>query len=338
MPDSIPSNNLPKYRVGGQAVIEGVMMRSRNFWTLAVRRPDKSISVRLYKDISIVKKYPWLNFALARGTGIMIENLSIGFRALSYSINEAFGEEINFSKREMIISVTLAILFVVGVFFVLPTLISRSFANIFSNSIVYNILEGLVRIGLFLVYLFSVSWLKDIKRLFQYHGAEHKTIHAYESGEELTPENVKRYSRLHLRCGTNFLLIVMVVAIFVFSLLGKSPILWRIMSRIVLIPVIAGISYELIRLAGKFGRYKIVNVIFYPGLLLQRLTTREPDESQLEVAINSLRKLIEAEDKLIQTRGELRDTEIKGSLNKNRSKDRFKDKLLEEYSKKIEVG
>ncbi|MBC7333252.1 MAG: DUF1385 domain-containing protein [Actinobacteria bacterium] len=290
--------DVPKHQVGGQAVIEGVMMRSKNFWTLAVRRLDKSISVRLYRDVSIVKKYPWLNLALARGAGVMVENLSLGFRALSYSINEAFGEEVNFSRREMIISVSLAILFVVGIFFVLPTLIGRSFANIVSNSIVYNILEGLVRIALFLIYLFSVSWLKDVRRLFQYHGAEHKTIHAYESGEELTPENVEKYSRLHIRCGTNFLLIVMVVAIFVFSLLGKTPILWRVVSRIVLIPVIAGISYELIRLAGKFSKYKIVNIIFYPGLLLQKITTKEPDRLQLEVAISSLKKLIEAEDSL----------------------------------------
>ncbi len=140
-----------------------------------------------------------------------------------------------------------------------------------------------------------VSFLKDIKRLFQYHGAEHKTIQAYERGIELTPENIKNYSRLHVRCGTNFLLIVMIVALIIFALLGKPPLYLRIISRIVLIPVIAGISYELIKLAGKFSKYKIVSVLFYPGLLLQKITTREPDEQQIEVAINSLKKVLEAE-------------------------------------------
>ena len=182
-----------------------------------------------------------------------------------------------------------------GIFFVLPTVIGRSFSDFFPNVVVYNLLEGLIRITFFLTYILLVSLIKDIKRVFQYHGAEHKTIQAYENNEELTPENVSKYSTLHVRCGTSFLLIVMVVAVFVFALLGKQTILWRIISRILLMPVIAGISYELIKLAGKFSRYRIVKILFYPGLLIQKITTREPDSSQLEVAISSFKKVLEAE-------------------------------------------
>jgi len=217
---------------------------------------------------------------------------------LSYSVNESTKEEITFSKKEMTISIIIAVVFAVSVFFILPTVIGRSFSNFIPNIIVYNLLEGLIRIVFFLAYILVVSQLKDIKRIFQYHGAEHKTIQAYENNEKLKPENVRKYSTKHVRCGTSFLLIVMIVAVFIFALLGKQTILLRIVSRVLLIPVIAGISYEFIRLAGKFSRYKIVNMLFYPGLLLQRITTREPDDSQLEVAISSFKKVIEAEKSL----------------------------------------
>jgi len=274
------------------------MMRSKRFWAIAVRRPDQTISTKIFKEISLTSKKKALGFFFIRGIIALVENLALGFKALSQSVNEATGDEVKFSNRQMAISVIIALLFTVGVFFVLPTLIGRSFSNYFESSIVYNLLEGLVRIVFFLVYIIIVSFLKDIKRLFQYHGAEHKTIAAYENGvepENLNPETVRKYPRLHLRCGTSFLLIVMVVSILVFALLGKPPIIWRIASRIVLIPVVAGISYELIRLAGKFSRFKIVNIIFYPGLLLQKITTREPDDSQIEVAVSSFKKVLIAE-------------------------------------------
>ncbi|MFO7929585.1 MAG: DUF1385 domain-containing protein [Candidatus Humimicrobiaceae bacterium] len=284
-----------KFQVGGQAVIEGVMMKSKHYWSLAVRKPDSDISAKVYKAKPLAEKYPILGYIFIRGVVSLVETMALGFRALSYSVNEATDEDIQFTKKEMSISIIIAVLFAVGVFFVLPTLIGRSFSGFFPNAFVYNLLEGLVRIGFFLVYIAIISSIKDIRRIFQYHGAEHKTIQAYENGEELVPEKVKKYRRLHVRCGTSFLLIVMFVAIFVFALLGKPPLIWRIVSRILLIPVIAGISYELIKVAGKFNKYKIVNVIFYPGLLLQRMTTREPDEGQLEVAIKSFEKVIEAE-------------------------------------------
>ena len=311
-------------QIGGQAVIEGVMMKSKSFWSLAVRKPDGSISKRLYKDVSITKRYPVLGFVFIRGIVILVETMILGFRALSYSINEATEEEIKFSKKEMAISVAIAVLFSVGIFFILPTLIGRSFSHFFTNYIVYNIFEGLIRIGFFLGYILIISLLKDIRRLFQYHGAEHKTIQAYENGEELKPENVKNYSRLHVRCGTSFLLIVMVVAIFIFALLGEQTIIWRIMSRILLIPVVAGVSYELIKLAGKFSKNRVVNIIFYPGLLLQKITTREPDNSQLEVGISAFNMVLEAEERLAENKEVNVDKELKA-------------KELKEV-KKLEVG
>lgn len=286
-----------KYNIGGQAVIEGVMMRSKHFWALAVRRPDKTISTKLFKNVSLANRYKVLGLMFIRGVTVLIESMTLGFRSLSYSVNEATEEDVKFSKKEMTISIIIAIALAVGIFFILPTVIGRSFSDFFPNAVVYNLLEGLIRISFFLAYILLVSQIKDIKRVFQYHGAEHKTIQAYENDEELTPENVKKYSTLHVRCGTSFLLIVMVVAIFVFALLGKQTLLWRIISRVLLIPVIAGISYELIKLAGKFNRYKIVNIIFYPGLLIQKITTREPDKSQIEVAISSFKKVLEAEEK-----------------------------------------
>ncbi len=287
-----------KYKVCGQAVIDGVMMRGKNFWSLAVRRPDKTISIKLFKNSSLTVNNKFLGLPFIRGVVNLIESMALGFRALSYSVNESTEEDIQFSKKEMTIAIIIAVIFAVGIFFILPTLIGKSFSNYFPNTIVYNLMEGLVRILLFLGYILIVSQLKDIKRVFQYHGAEHKTIQAYENGEKIIVENVRKYTTLHVRCGTSFLLIVMVVAIFVFALLGRPPFLLRILYRVLLIPVISGISYELIKLAGKYSKYKIVNIIFYPGLLLQKITTREPDDAQIEIAISSFNRVIKAEDDL----------------------------------------
>ena len=299
--DNKDDNNSCKKKhcdIGGQAVIEGVMMRSRNFWALSVRRPDKTISTNVYPSQPISNKHKFLGWPLIRGTVSLVESMGIGFKALSFSVNESTDEDIKFSKKEMTISILIAVIFTVGIFFIAPTLISRSFQEYISNSFLFNLLEGLIRIMFFLMYIFLVSLLKDIRRLFQYHGAEHKTIAAFENNEELIPEKIRKYSTLHMRCGTNFLLIVMVVAIFVFAILGKPPIYWRIISRIVLIPVIAGISFEFIKIAGRFSNNKFVHILFYPGLLIQKITTRQPDDMQLEVAIESFKKVIEAENNL----------------------------------------
>lgn len=289
-----------KLNVGGQAVLEGVMMRSRRFWAVAVRKPDDTIASEVFREVSIINRKKALGWPFIRGIVALVENLSLGFKALSYSVNEATGQEVAMSRKQMGISIAIALIFTVGVFFILPTLLGRTFSNAIPNTILYNLIEGLIRIAFLVTYIVAVSFLKDIRRLFQYHGAEHKTIQAYEYGEELTAENIIKYSRLHLRCGTSFLLIVMIVSLLVFALLGKPPLYLRIISRVLLIPVIAGISYELIRFAGKFSRYKIINVVFYPGLLLQRITTREPDIKQIEVATVSLKRILEAESAAAQ--------------------------------------
>ncbi len=285
-----------KQQIGGQAVIEGVMMKSRHFWSVAVRKPNQEISTSLHHLNPASDKYPFLGWIFIRGIVSLVETMSLGFKALGLSVNEATEEEVQFSRKEMAISIILAVVFAVGIFFVLPTLIGRTFSERFPSAFIYNLLEGLIRIGFFLVYVVVISAIRDVKRLFQYHGAEHKTIQAYEMGQELTVENIKKFSRLHVRCGTSFLFIVMLVAIFVFALLGKPPMALRILSRVLLIPVIAGISFELIKLAGKFSQNRAVNVLFLPGLLLQKLTTREPDEGQLEVASKSFLKVLEAEE------------------------------------------
>lgn len=297
-----------KLDVGGQAVIEGVMMKSKHFWSLAVRKPDKTISTKTFKNSSLTVNNKFLGFIFVRGIVNLIESMALGFKALSFSVNESTEEDIEFSKKEMTIAIIIAVIFAVGVFFVAPTLIGRTFSSSIPNTIVYNLLEGLVRIGLFLGYILIVSQLKDIKRIFQYHGAEHKTIQTYENGEAINLENVKKHTTVHVRCGTSFLLIVMVVAIFVFALLGRPPLPLRILYRILLIPVVAGISYELIKIAGRFSKYKIVNVLFYPGLLLQKVTTREPDDSQIEVAMSSFSSVLEAEDELKKGKATLKTT------------------------------
>lgn len=294
----------PKKRIcsiGGQAVIEGVMMRSRNFWSIAVRRPDNTISTNVYKSEPLSKKHRFLGWPFIRGTVSLVESMAIGFRALNYSVNESTAEEIKFSKKEMSVSIILAVLFTVGVFFILPTIIGRSFQSRIENAFLFNLAEGVIRIAFFLIYILIISLLKDIKRIFQYHGAEHKTIAAFEHNEELVPEKISKYTTLHVRCGTNFLLIVMFVAVFVFALLGKPPVYLRIISRVLLIPVIAGISYEFIKIAGKYSDNKFVRIIFFPGLLLQKLTTRQPDISQIEVAVASFKKVLEAEAELKKT-------------------------------------
>ncbi len=270
-------------------------MRSRNFWSIAVRRPDNTISTNVYKSEPLSKKHRFLGWPFIRGTVSLVESMAIGFRALNYSVNESTAEEIKFSKKEMSISIILAVLFTVGIFFILPTIIGRSFQARIENAFLFNLAEGVIRIAFFLAYILIISLLKDIKRIFQYHGAEHKTIAAFEHNEELVPEKISKYTTLHVRCGTNFLLIVMFVAVFVFALLGKPPVYLRIISRVLLIPVIAGISYEFIKIAGRYSDSKFVRIIFSPGLLLQKLTTRQPDNSQIEVAVASFKKVLEAE-------------------------------------------
>lgn len=278
------------FSYGGQAVIEGVMMRGATGIAIAVRKASNDIIVREEALQSWVQRYPLLRLPLIRGVLALIETMVIGLRSLSFSASEyaeGEGEELGF--KELALTLIVAFAFTVGLFIVLPALVIRFLQSSIDSNVVLNLVEGAVKVGFFLAYIIAISGLRDIRRVFEYHGAEHKTIHCYEAGQELTVANVRRFSTLHPRCGTNFILLVLLTSVFVFSFFGRPPFLQRILIHLGLLPVVAGLSYEIIKLAGK---HKLVQVLVYPGLLLQKLTTREPDDSQLEVAISALQAVL----------------------------------------------
>ncbi|WP_346846994.1 DUF1385 domain-containing protein [uncultured Clostridium sp.] len=294
-----------KTTVGGQAVIEGVMMRGSKGLATAVRLPNGSIEVKKESSESLTKKNKFFGFPIIRGFISLIESLIIGIKSLEYSASffedDEEESESKFDKwfdkvfKEkgnsvlMGISLVLSLAFSILLFFILPTaLTSLVKKTITSNVVVLNIIEGIIRVIIFISYIFIVGKLEDIKRVYQYHGAEHKTIFCYESGINLTPENAKKFGRLHPRCGTNFLFLVMVISIIIFSFTGWQSIGQRVISRVLLLPVVSGVTYEVIKWLGK-SNSKISKIIAWPGLLLQKITTQEPDESMLEVAITSLK-------------------------------------------------
>lgn len=299
-----------KTSIGGQAVIEGVMMRGPKEYAVAVRKADGEITVEKHEVSSIIKKHKFLKLYIIRGIVSFFESLVVGMKALMFSAEffDVEEEESKFDKwldeklgdkaKTLVIylSVCISLLLCVGLFILLPAFIAGLFfENQGDTRLWFNVVEGTVRIALFLGYIVAISGMKDIQRVFEYHGAEHKTIFCYEAGEELTVENVKKYSRLHPRCGTSFLLIVMVLAIIVFSFFTASNTLVALLQRIVLIPLVAGISYEIIKFVGK-SENKFVCILNKPGMWFQKFTTREPDDSQIEVAIKSLISVI-PEDK-----------------------------------------
>jgi len=292
---------IEKLRVGGQSVLNGVMMRSENLYSIALRNQSKEIDVELFPVKSIIKKYPIAKVPLIRGVITYIENLILGFRALMYSVDKTGGEEVEISWLQMTISIILAVALTIGLFFTLPTFLGKFIYQSIPNIFLYNLIEGLIRLTILICYIIFTSFLKDIKTLYEYHGAEHKVIHAYEAGDELTASKVSKYSTLHMRCGTAFLMIVVVISIIIFSLLGRQSLIQRIIYRIILVPLIMGISYEFIRLSGKFPESLILKIVSFPGLLLQRITTRIPSEEQLEVAIVALEKVINREIKKEET-------------------------------------
>ena len=281
--------------VGGQAVIEGVMMRDAAKTATAVRLPNGEIAVEMHPVTSIRDRYPVLNLPLIRGSVIMVESLVIGMRALSFSAQAAGEEDEQMTKKEIALTILFALVLASVLFIVIPTGAAHLAAAYTNDSIVFNLIEGGIRLAIFLLYIWGISWMGGIRRVFQYHGAEHKTIHCYEAGEALTVENVQKFPRLHPRCGTNFLLIVMVIAI-VFHVFFGWPDLWlRILSRLAVLPVVAGVSYEIIRFAGR-SENRIVRILITPGLWLQYLTTRPPDDEMVEVAIESLKAVLPPED------------------------------------------
>lgn len=293
----------PTTYVGGQAVIEGVMMRGPEYIATAVRTPSGEIAVKKDKVHSLTERYPVLKKPFVRGTVALFESLVYGMKSLSYSAQMS-GEEDDdepITKAQLAVTMTISIVFAIVLFLLIPTYSVKFIPAIADDPFLLNIVEGVVRLAIFLAYIWGISLTSDIRRVYEYHGAEHKTIWTYESGEELTVENVKKHSRLHPRCGTNFLLIVMVVSIFVFAFLGWPNLVERVVSRIVLMPVVAGISYEMIRLAARTTN-PVVMALFKPGLYLQYLTTREPHGDQIEVAIEALNaaRPVEGDDTAVQ--------------------------------------
>src|SRR4051794_2946541 len=322
MSERDPQNALPKRidaPISGQAVLEGVMMRGVSTWAVAVRKPSPEqladghhlepteaalgeIEVVSEPLVSIVKRHRLLRLPLIRGVAALGESLSIGFKALGISANAQVAAEGEDGKDEKIGggtwagTVIFSVVLAIGLFFLLPAGITSIFRDSFPNGVVFVIVEKVIRISIFLGYLWLISRMRDLQRVFEYHGAEHKTISCYEAELPLIPENAQRFSRLHPRCGTSFLLIVMVVAVVVFAPFGKLPLLWLFISRVVGIPLVAGIAFEIIKLFGKHRDKRWAQILMWPGMQLQKLTTREPDLSQLAVAIAALEAVLAVEN------------------------------------------
>src|SRR5256886_2339480 len=285
--------------IGGQAVLEGVMMRGPSNWAVAVRKPNGQIAEVCRPIESVMKRHWAFRLPVIRGVIALGESLAIGFRALAISANYAAAEdneeaEAELSRGAIVFAFLLAIGFAISLFKVGPALLADLLP--ISNGNWFVLVEGLIRVTIFVVYLSVISLLPALRRVFQYHGAEHKAINAFEAGEELEPQTVQRFSQIHPRCGTAFLLWVMVIAIFVFAFFGRPAWYWLIATRILLLPVIAGLAYELIRFAGKHTGNRVLMTLLAPGLWLQRLTTREPTLDQLEVSIRALREVLRLEE------------------------------------------
>lgn len=283
-----------KITIGGQAVIEGVMMRGPELTATAVRTPEGKIEISSRPVNSISDRYPILKKPLLRGCVSLIESLVIGIRSLGYSAQMAGEEEEQLSNRELAGTIVFAFVLAAVLFIAIPTGAAKLFHSITEDPVFLNLMEGLLRLFIFIAYIVGISRMKDIQRVFQYHGAEHKTIACFEAGEALTVENAMKHTRFHKRCGTSFLLIVMLVSIFVFAFLGWPSLIERIASRIVLLPVVAGISYEIIRFSANSDNC-LLGWAVKPGLWLQRLTTREPEPDMLEVAIESAKAVLPAD-------------------------------------------
>ena len=287
--------------VGGQAVMEGVMMRGVSTWAVAVRLPDGEIEVTSEPVVSWAKRHRVLRLPVIRGVVALVESLKIGFRAMAISVNAREEADDEGVKQEVggwvwALTVTGSLLLAITLFFVIPVGLTSLIKDELGSAFLFWLVEGVLRTAIFIGYIVAISRLEDLRRVFQYHGAEHKTISAYEAEDELVPERAELYSRLHPRCGTSFLLIVMVLAVFVLAPIGLPEWYLLVASRILGIPLIAGISYEVIKWAGRNRRKRWVRALMWPGLMLQNLTTREPDRSQLEVAIAALKEVLANED------------------------------------------
>jgi uncharacterized protein YqhQ len=286
--------------IGGQAVIEGVMMKGGKGWTVAVRSPKGEIHVKREQ----LNKLPLIfRLPLLRGFIALFHAMFIGIKAIEFSAGKAYEEEDGKDLSPVAIGLTIVLSMLLGValFILLPLyatkLLGAVFATVSKSSLMFNFVDGIIRVCVFLLYIVGIGMWKEMRRIFEYHGAEHKVIHAYETGKDLTFVNIRDHSPLHPRCGTSFLLIVMVISIFTFSFIPQAwPFTYKFLARIVLIPLIAGISYEFLKLSAKMENNPIMHILIQPGLLLQRLTTREPDESQIEVAVKALEEVLLLEE------------------------------------------
>jgi uncharacterized protein YqhQ len=287
--------------VGGQAVLEGVMMRGVSVWAVAVRAPNGRIEIESESLVPWAKRHRVWRLPVIRGVVALAESMKIGFRALAISANAQLEEDEEGQKEEIGgwiwgLTIFVSLLLAVGLFFVVPVGLTSLIKDQLGSPFLFWLVEGLLRTAIFIGYIAAISKMPDLRRVFEYHGAEHKTISCFEAEDELVPARAKLYSRLHPRCGTSFLLIVMVLAIFVFAPIGLPAWYWLLASRVLGIPLIAGLSYEVIKWAGRNRRKRWVRALMWPGLMLQNLTTREPDEEQLAVAIASLNAVLARED------------------------------------------
>lgn len=275
--------------VGGQAVIEGVMMRNKDKVAVAMRTKE-GIKVKDQPFKSLASRYGIFKLPLVRGAVGLFEMLILGMKALTLSANEQSEEEgEELSKMELALTITVALCLTVLLFIVIPFFVARIFVD---KGILFNTIDGLLRIGIFVGYLGAISLMSDVKRIFEYHGAEHKAVNCYEAGKDLSVENVSKFSTVHPRCGTTFVVIVLVISIIVFSLITHEGWLVKLLSRVLLLPVIAGVSYEFLKFGGAHYKNKVVAFFLQPGLWFQRITTREPSKDQVEVAIAALRRVL----------------------------------------------
>lgn len=281
--------------IGGQAVIEGIMMKSPNWYTVAVRNEKGKIKLLKEKHSSVVKTRKWLNIPLLRGVVYLYEMMVLGMRSLMWSANQQVGSDEQLSNFEIVGTVGISIAMSIGMFVVAPFFVTKLITS--DNGFMFNAIDAVLRLVVFLLYVWVIGYMQDVKRLFQYHGAEHKTINCYEQGKKLTVPNVKACSTMHPRCGTSFIVLVIALSAVIFTFVS-APQWWaKLGSRIILIPLIAGISYELLKLSARFKSNSAVRVAIYPGLWVQKLTTREPDNKQIEVAITAVKAAL-AEEKL----------------------------------------
>jgi uncharacterized protein YqhQ len=299
MPAAAAADRNVDMLIGGQAVLEGVMMRSLTGYSVAVRQPNGNVAIKKDKLVSIAKKYPFLKLPVLRGSVVLIQSLILGIRALEYSAsvsseNEAGEQEM--SGWAIAGSMLMALALAVGVFILLPLGITNAIRHWLApamGNLTYNIIDGVLRALFFFVYILSISYMKEIRRVFQYHGAEHKTVYTFEANEDLTVENARTKSTLHPRCGTSFLMFVMAISILVFSLVpSTAPFLVKFGARVVLIPLIAGLAYEIIRFSARHLANPLCRALTRPGMWLQKITTKEPDDSQLEIAIVALKEAL----------------------------------------------